>query len=355
MRLQLRVLHSVTDVISTVPDYTAIGASGFGFRAKRSATLDGMFPVDSARGRGFFPTAVLLASTLCSRRSYDCRFRTLRAGCRPEGRRTHSFTLAVVAFASSLWWSDSLAAQNVLSKALQDRVQENPHTTEADVEAGAKVFQRSCSLCHGADGTGGDGPDLTRGVFRHGSSDAALFRNILTGISNTGMGGIYQPDKSIWQVVSYVRSLSRGGGEEEVPGDPRRGRMLYMSRGSCSDCHRLNGSGGRLGPDLSDLGWRRAPDHIRASIAEPSEAIDRTYRTVEVRTQSGAIVRGVLRNEDRYSIQLLDEFENLRSFQKADLAAIEKPEESLMPPLGSFFRGRDLDDLVAYLYSLRPE
>ena len=83
--------------------------------------------------------------------------------------------------------------------------------------------------------------------------------------------------------------------------------------------------------------------------------MDDDYRTVEVRTSEGGIVRGVLRNEDRYSIQLFDEFENLRSFQKTDLAAIEKPEESLMPPLGSFFRGRDLDDLVAYLYSLRPE
>ena len=262
---------------------------------------------------------------------------------------------APVLVAAIALWGYPVAAQNVLSRALQERVQENPHTTEADIEAGAKVFRRSCSLCHGADGTGADGPDLTRGVFRHGSSDAALFRNILTGIPNTGMGGIYQPDRSIWQVVSYVRSLSRGGAEEDLPGDPRRGRMLYMSRGSCADCHRLNGSGGRIGPDLSDLGWRRAPAHIRASIADPSAAMDADYRTVEVRTRDGGAVRGVLRNEDRYSIQLLDEFENLRSFQKADLTEVEKPEESLMPPLGSFFRGRDLDDLVAYLYSLRPE
>ena len=307
----------MTAVVSTVPDYTALVASGCGFWPDRSATLDGMFPVESARRRGFLPAAVLLVS--------------------------------------SLLLADGLAAQNVLSRALQERIQENPHTTEVDVEAGAKVFRRSCSLCHGADGTGGDGPDLTRGVFRHGSSDAALFRNILTGIPNTGMGGIYQPDKSIWQVVAYVRSLSRAGGAEELPGDARRGRMLYMSRGSCSDCHRLNGSGGRIGPDLSDLGWRRAPVHIRASIVDPSEEMAADYRTVEVRTSEGGVVRGVLRNEDRYSIQLLDEFENLRSFQKTDLSAVAKPEESLMPPLSSFFRGRDLDDLVAYLYSLRPE
>jgi len=248
-----------------------------------------------------------------------------------------------------------VAAQNVLSKALQERVQTNPHTTEADVQAGERVFQRSCSLCHGAKGAGGDGPDLTLGVFRHGSSDAALFRNILTGIPNTGMGGIYQPDKSIWQVVAYVRSLSRNVGEADLPGDPARGRRLYLTRGSCSDCHRLNGSGGRLGPDLSDLGWRRSPEHIRASIAAPSEAIADDYRTVEVTHRDGRVVRGLYRNEDRYSIQIFDEFENLQSFRKADLTAIDKPGQSLMPPVGSMFRGRDMDDLVAWLYSLRPE
>ena len=329
-RMRLRLGALVRPMwLTQYPTIRRSGTRVSPFAVSPGATLTAMFPVELTRTR----------SDLA------------RPPRWPFGRRWRDaafFALIVVC-------GQPVAAQNVLSKALQDRVQENPHTTEADVEAGAKVFRRSCSLCHGADGTGGDGPDLTRGVFRHGSSDAALFRNILTGIPNSGMGGIYQPDKSIWQVVSYVRSLSRAGGEEEVPGDPRRGGMLYRSRGSCSDCHRLNGSGGRLGPDLSDLGWRRAPDHIRASIVEPAESIDGGYRTVEVRTESGAIVRGVLRNEDRFSIQLFDEFENLRSFQKTDLAAIDKPEESLMPPLGSFFRGRDLDDLVAYLYSLRPE
>lgn len=274
---------------------------------------------------------------------------------RAESRRGFGRLAAGGLLVLFLMGGQDLAAQNVLSRALQDRVQENPHTTEADIQAGERVFRRSCSLCHGKGGEGGDGPDLSLGVFRHGSTDAALFRNILTGIPDTGMGGIYQPDKKIWQVVAYVRSLSRGGEEVELPGDPGRGRRLYMSRGSCSDCHRLGSSGGRLGPDLTDLGWRRAPDHIRASVTDPSESIADDYRTVEVRTLGGDVVRGLLRNEDRYSIQLFDEFERLRAFTKADLASVDKPGESLMPPLGSFFRGRDLDDLVAYLYSLRPE
>ena len=60
-----------------------------------------------------------------------------------------------------------------------------------------------------------------------------------------------------------------------------------------------------------------------------------------------------MRNEDTYSIQILDESESLRAFMKADLESIEKPEESLMPPFDSFFSSREIQDLVAYLYSLR--
>ena len=54
-------------------------------------------------------------------------------------------------------------------------------------------------------------------------------------------------------------------------------------------------------------------------------------------------------------MQLLDENENLRAFMKSELESLEKPEESLMPPFEGFFRGAELQDLVAYLYSLRAD
>ena len=41
---------------------------------------------------------------------------------------------------------------------------ENPYTTAYDVRIGSGIFERSCSRCHGLDGTGGErGPDLTSG------------------------------------------------------------------------------------------------------------------------------------------------------------------------------------------------
>ena len=231
----------------------------------------------------------------------------------------------------------------------------NPHTSEEDVEAGASAFRTSCALCHGTDAKGDRGPDLTRGVFRSGNSDNALFGIVRQGVPRTDMPGTYRPDTEIWQIVAYLRVLGEGSEPVEVPGDPARGKRIFLSRGACPDCHRVGGQGGRLGPDLSDVGWIRSPQHLETSLLEPGKVLHPRYRTVVVVTKEAVEYRGVLRNEDTYSIQFLDEMENLRSFDKSELERIDKPEESLMPSFGGFFRGRDLDHLVAYLYSLKEK
>ena len=261
--------------------------------------------------------------------------------------RLISATACILLVAAPGWTQEDAPRAGV------DPGQQNPHTDAADIEEGANVFRASCALCHGADAKGDLGPDLTRGTFRSGNSDEALFRTISRGIAGTDMPGTYRPDTEIWQVASYLRDLAKGAEPVELPGDAARGERLYNSRGSCPDCHRVNGVGGRLGPDLSDLGWIRAPQHIRTSLVKPSEALHSKYRTVVVKTEGGGEVRGVLRNEDKYSVQLLDEFENLRSFDKSKVDSVDKPEESLMPSFETFFRGADLDHLVAYLYSLK--
>jgi len=57
----------------------------------------------------------------------------------------------------------------------------------ADVSDGQKLFQKSCTSCHGENAKGGRGPDLTTGQWRWGGSDQAILRNILSGIPGTQM------------------------------------------------------------------------------------------------------------------------------------------------------------------------
>ena len=243
------------------------------------------------------------------------------------------------------------AQRRVASLDAQRGTADNPFTSAEDVAAGRAAFLSRCASCHGFDGAGNRGPDLTRPVLRHGNSDRALFLNILNGIPGTGMPSVRLSDKEMWQIVAYVRSLSRT--DEEVEGDPAAGRLVY-ERAACARCHWIDGRGGRLGPDLTAVGWRRSAGHLRTSLLDPDDDIDAGFRQITVHPRGGAAVRGILRNEDAFSIQLIDSREELRSFAKADLIEIERNTGSLMPALAGNVGDRDITNLVAYLASLRP-
>lgn len=260
---------------------------------------------------------------------------------------------AAVGCVLTLALGSPLAAQRrVASLDAQQGRTENPYTSAEDVAAGQTAFRSRCASCHGFDGMGNRGPDLTRDVFRHGSSDRTLFLNILNGIAGTGMPSVRLSDKEMWQIVAYVRSLRRQGGP--VDGDPVAGRQVY-DRAACVRCHWIDGEGGRLGPDLTSVGWRRSARHLRASILDPDDDIDADYRQVTVRPRGGGATRGILLNEDAFSIQLLDSLERLRSFPKTDLDGIERGTASLMPSFEGRINAADVTNLVAYLTSLKGE
>ena len=71
-------------------------------------------------------------------------------------------------------------------------------------------------------------------------------------------------------------------------------------------------------------------------------------------TRDGERIRGVRKNEDEFSIQIMDARERLQGYVKANLTAITFDKQSLMPVYGpDRLNDRDLDDLLRYLTSLR--
>ena len=246
-----------------------------------------------------------------------------------------------------------VSAQNsVHSLSAQGGELANPRTSAEDIAAGAKMFRAHCATCHGRNAEGFRGPNLTTGRFRYGGSDTRLFRNILEGIPGTSMAGVYLPDTQIWQVISYVRSLSGTGEEIPVAGDPVQGQFVFATKGECATCHMVEGDGGRRGTNLSSIGWQRSVAHLRAAILFPGDSVDVKYRFVQVALASGDPIEGILLNEDTYSIQLMDEHENLVSVSKTDVTEIVRPDMSLMPDYLDVFTDQELTDLIAYLHSL---
>ena len=229
--------------------------------------------------------------------------------------------------------------------------EKNPLDSETDIAIGRQLFLGRCALCHGQDGEGGRGAALNTGQFRRGTSDREMFMTVRNGIANTEMPGTFLTDPEVWRLVAYVKRLgSTRAPEEKASGDAQAGRMIYERQG-CAACHRVDGSGGDLGPDLSAVGAQSSLRYLRDSIVNPSAYIPLTYRSVTVTGAGGGKTRGIHLNEDDYSIQLRDVDGNPRSFMKNELKEIRYERESLMPPYRTLSES-ELDNLLAYLKSL---
>jgi len=136
-------------------------------------------------------------------------------------------------------------------------------------------------------------------------------------------------------------------------GDAARGKSILEGKGACQGCHRIKGAGGRLGPDLSEIGsFRSAPDLTR-SIVDPDAEIAPQNRPFRVVTKSGETVDGKLLNQDTFTIQVLDTKERLRSFSKSDLREYIFVDKSPMPSFRDRLSAEEVQDVVAYLSSLK--
>ena len=233
--------------------------------------------------------------------------------------------------------------------------QKNPFDTAQDAELGKMTFITSggCSYCHGNDGTGGRGANLTNGEYRFGGSDAQLFETIRNGIAGSDMPPTRGPDQEIWRLVAFVKRLGSQGLSEKAPGDASAGKVVYDTKGGCAGCHSVNNKGGIIGPDLTEVGRRRSLKVLEESLVAPEADRPLKYRGIRVVTASGETITGIRLNEDDYSIQLRDMSGNLRAFLKDTLKEIRRDKPSLMPAYGSALNKKEIEDLVAYLSSLR--
>lgn len=225
---------------------------------------------------------------------------------------------------------------------------------ELDIAEGKAIFRGNCAFCHGLTGSGGRGPNLISGRFLHGSTDDDVRNVIRHGVAGTNMPSFEMRDDELDKLVQYIRGLSGSGAKEaSVPGDPVRGRQVYLSSG-CPGCHRIGGEGSVLGPDLTRIGAGRSSDYIRQSIVDPSADIPPEFEGVTVVTGAGERVTGVRVNEDTFSVQLRDMAQNFRMFQKSEVREVRHEPKSLMPPYQSLSGGA-LQNLLAYLDTLRGE
>jgi len=228
----------------------------------------------------------------------------------------------------------------------------NPVEGNADaIRAGMGLFRARCADCHGIDARGVRGPDITQ-VWASGRTDDGLFKTIKGGVPGTEMPA--QPrlfDHETWQILAYLRTLAAPPAATPPRGDAAAGQKIFQAM--CSNCHRVDGTGGRLGPDLSRVGNARSRETMMLRIRGGLEGFVAGYEPVTVTPASGPPIVGVKKNEDLFSVQIMDVRERIQGYSK-ETAQVQNGVRSAMPAFPiSRLSDDDLDHVLRYLQTLR--
>jgi putative membrane-bound dehydrogenase-like protein len=138
-------------------------------------------------------------------------------------------------------------------------------------------------------------------------------------------------------------------------GNAAHGKLVFFSnRAACGACHRVQGEGGVIGPDLSRIGRVRRRVDLLESILFPSSTLVNEYETFSVVTRDGRTHQGVIQHATPTAIVLRNAQREETEVARADIEEIARSKTSIMPQgLEQTIRLDELSDLLAYLQSLK--
>ena len=216
---------------------------------------------------------------------------------------------------------------------------------------GEQLYLENCVECHGPEGDAVADVDLGHGRFRRATTDPELVGIVLRGIPNTAMPPSNFSEAQASAIVAFLRAKAARAAASA--GDAANGRAIFMGKGNCASCHRVNGVGARIAPDLSEIGRIRHSTDIERALVGPDVSIVPSNRFVKLVTREGTTITGRLLNQDIFTVQLLDSREQLRSIARADLREFAFVDKSPMPSYRDKLSSQELTDLVSYLVSLQ--
>ena len=137
-------------------------------------------------------------------------------------------------------------------------------------------------------------------------------------------------------------------------GDVDQGRSLFFTRSSlsCVRCHKVGGTGGEVGPNLSALGSLKTREYLLEAIVAPNATIAQGFETVVILDDDGKTFSGVLKSEDATILTLMDSQGALVEIPKDSIDERKKGLSSMPVDLLKYLNKRELRDLVAYLATL---
>ncbi len=181
-------------------------------------------------------------------------------------------------------------------------------------------------------GVGALGPQRTHRLRTHADAAVARRADALLGQATASGAAI---DALVAQLLPDV----------DKPGSAENGKVVFTT--NCASCHTANGTGGKIGPDITGMGAHGARE-LLPIILDPSRTVEAGYSEWIAETKDGEIKSGILARESDRSILLRSatgEFE----LERADIETLKNTGRSLMPAGFETLGATALRDVIAYL------
>jgi cytochrome c oxidase cbb3-type subunit III len=234
--------------------------------------------------------------------------------------------------------------------------QTEPSAQGAQVERGRKQFQQSCGFCHGADATGGRGPDLVRSTLvAHDVKGDLIGEVVRNGRPDKGMPPLPATSEQIADIAAFLHDRAKEAIESSgVPssypverlltGNVEQGKTFFEGAGGCKNCHSPTG-------DLAGISRKYSSIELEAHMLYP----DDKPVTAVVTLPSGEQVTGTVSHSDDFvvSIRVGDKNGWYRSFPRDKVKVELKDPLAAHRELMSKLTQADMHNLFAYLNSLK--
>jgi quinoprotein glucose dehydrogenase len=138
-------------------------------------------------------------------------------------------------------------------------------------------------------------------------------------------------------------------------GDAERGRSLFFERAelSCVRCHKIGGTGGDVGPDLSKIAADKQRGYLLEAIVAPSKTIAKNFESVVVLDLDGVTHTGVLKQEDQRNLSLMTAEGKLVTIARQDIQARKVGTSAMPEDLLKHLSKFEMRDLIEYLATLK--
>jgi quinoprotein glucose dehydrogenase len=138
-------------------------------------------------------------------------------------------------------------------------------------------------------------------------------------------------------------------------GNADNGRKIFIENQqvACFRCHKVNGDGGEVGPELTGLGQRQSREYILESIVYPNKQIAADYENLIVTLKNGVTYAGQVKQATAKELQINSPEDGLVRIATADIKDRQRGLSAMPEELPTYLSRRELRDLVEFLATVR--